>query len=283
MKKENLKKIQVKLDLITRKWWFFLFFILLQLIPPYASKGYKMSEWGFVIGDILSHSFIFSRVQLYPIFKIIPILLVVSIIFLKNRIVRLFSIYAGITYVLFALLQLIAVTEKYGLGIMVNCLIMFLTVATFWFWESVAKKNDFTPQKQPIWKYWVIPLAFLAFWEPINTETLMPEFNPIYILTSDAGLAFCMMTPVYLSLLTIYYPRVNTATLRVTSLVGVIIGFYHLFDFLSPKGWWLGTLHIPLLTISIYGLVLSLRKKPLGEIKRCRKNSERKLTAYNSG
>ncbi|GAI96232.1 unnamed protein product, partial [marine sediment metagenome] len=27
---ENLEKMQIKLDLITRKWWFFLFFILIQ-------------------------------------------------------------------------------------------------------------------------------------------------------------------------------------------------------------------------------------------------------------
>ncbi|GAI10671.1 unnamed protein product, partial [marine sediment metagenome] len=43
---KDLEKIQTKLELITRKWWFFLFFILMQFIPPYASKGFEVAETG---------------------------------------------------------------------------------------------------------------------------------------------------------------------------------------------------------------------------------------------
>jgi len=83
--------------------------------------------------------------------------------------------------------------------------------------------------KAPAWKYWVFPLAFLAFWFPhsITDGSVVPDFNPTSILTSEAGLTFCMMTPVYLAILTLYYPRINMTTLRITSLVGVIIGFYN--------------------------------------------------------
>ena len=112
MKKENLGKIQAKLDLMTRKRWFFLFFILLQFVPPYASKGYELPEWGFVVGDTMRHGFIFSCSQLYPIFKVIPIILIISIIFFKNKVVRTFSVYGGITYILFAFLHLIGITKN---------------------------------------------------------------------------------------------------------------------------------------------------------------------------
>lgn len=264
MSKESIEKIQRKLELITRKWWFFLIFILIQfIIPPYASKGYEWAEMGTVTGEILSHALVFNYPVLYPIFKIIPIILVISIWFFGNRVTRLYSIYVAITYTLLAFLQSIAVTEKYGLGIVTINLIMFLIVAAFWFWEAVAKKNDFTPQKRPLWKYWVAPLAFLAFWFPVNSN-MMPDFNPIYLLTNVAGLTFCMMTPVYLAILTLYYPEVNIATLRVTSLVGIIIGFYNMMtNFLIDPGrlWWNGVLHIPLVVISIYALVLSLKGK----------------------
>jgi len=73
-----------------------------------------------------------------------------------------------------------------------------------------------------------------------------------------------MMTPAYLAILTLYYPKVNIATLRVTSLVGTIIGFYNMMtNFLIDPGklWWNGVLHIPLVVISIYALVLSLKSK----------------------
>lgn len=76
------------------------------------------------------------------------------------------------------------------------------------------------------------------------------------------GLAFCLMTPVYVGLLTLYWPRVNIATMRVTSLVGLIIGLYNMyanFGINPGRTWWNGILHIPLLIISVYGLILSLK------------------------
>uniref|UniRef100_A0A7V0Z808 Uncharacterized protein n=1 Tax=candidate division WOR-3 bacterium TaxID=2052148 RepID=A0A7V0Z808_UNCW3 len=275
MNEGTLKKIQAKLELVTQKWWFFLFFILLQFIPSYTSKGHEWAEEGMVIREIFSNGIVFNCTALYPIFKIAPIILVIFILFLRNKVAPLFSVYVAITYVLFAFLQNIAVTEKYGLGIVTRNLVMFLIVATFWFWEALAKKNDFIPQKQPLWKYWVVPLAFLAFWFPLNPDTLTPDFTPIYLLTNVAGLAFCMMTPVYLAILTLYHPRINLSTLMITRLVGIIIGFYNMLNFINPERWWLVTLHIPLLIISIYGFILSFRKEPLEEAKRGQETSLR--------
>jgi hypothetical protein len=106
-------------------------------------------------------------------------------------------------------------------------------------------------------------LAFLAFWFPLNPESMKPDFNPSYIFTNSVGLAFCNMTPVYLAILTLYYPRINMVTLRITSLLGVIIGFFNLLvNFLIDPDvlWWFGVLHLPLVFISIYALILSFRK-----------------------
>jgi len=49
------------------------------------------------------------------------------------------------------------------------------------------------------------------------------------------------------------------AVLRVTSLVGAIIGFYNMLVnfYMFPARWWLGVLHLPLMVLSLYGLVLS--------------------------
>lgn len=265
MNRDNLDDVQRRLEVITRKWWFFLLVILLQFIPPYSSKGFVPAEIGMVTMEVLSHSLVYNYPSLFAIFKIIPIILVVSIIFLKNAVTRPFDVYVGIAYVLFAFLQNIAVTEKYGLGIISVNIIMFNLVAVFWFWEALIQKNDFTPLKQPLWRYWVVPVAFLAFWFPygFSNGSMIPDFNPVYLLTNEAGLAFCMMTPVYLAILTLYHPRVNVATLRVTGLVGAVIGFYNVlanFILYFSSLWWNGVLHMPLLAISVYGLVLSLRK-----------------------
>lgn len=270
MNKNNLERIQIKLESITKKWWFYLIFIFIQfIIPPYTSKSYGWSEIGLITGEILSNAIVYSYAVIFPIFKIIPIILVFSIIIFRNRVSRIFSIYVAFTYVLFAFLQSIAITDKYGLGILTINLIMFLIVSIFWFWEAIIQKNDFTIQKQPLWKYWVIPFAIFAFCYPVNPTTFMPDFNPIHLFTNLAGLAFCLMTPIYLSILTLYHPKVNIATLRVTSFVGLIIGFYNMWVnfFISPNIlWWNGVLHIPLVTISIYALLLSFKKRTLKKI-----------------
>jgi len=55
------------------------------------------------------------------------------------------------------------------------------------------------------------------------------------------------MTPVYLGILTLYYPKVNVVTLRLTGLLGIIIGFWNMIvNFLiMPDLWWNGVLHLP--------------------------------------
>ena len=99
-------------------------------------------------------------------------------------------------------------------------------------------------------------------------ETIKPDFNPIYLFTNQAGLAFCMMTPVYLAILILYYPKVNIPTLRITALSGITIGFWNMVvNFLIKPDilWWNGVLHLPLVFISIYALILSFRKPQLVE------------------
>jgi hypothetical protein len=229
-------------------------------VPPYASKGYKIEEWGNVIMHALSNAIVNQYSKLYPIFKVIPIILLVCIIVFRNKVARLFAIYVSISYVLFAIGQNIAITEKYGVSICTINLVMFPLVAAFWAWEAVVLKNDYTFRKLPIWRYWVVPLAVLAFWYPSSRGR--PDFNPVLLVTNVSGLAFCLMTPVYVGLLTLYWPRVNLPAMRVTSLVGLIIGLYNIyanFGINPARTWWNGVLHIPLLSISLYGQILSLK------------------------
>jgi len=254
---------QAKLERITRRWWFLVLFVLIQFLPPYASKGYKIEDWGKVIQHALGNAIVYKHPEIYPYVNTIPILLLAGILVFRNRLARVFSIYVAFSYVVFTIGQSVAVTEKYGISICTINFVMFLIVAILWAWETVVLQNDYTLRKLPIWRYWVVPLAVLAFWSPASRGR--PDFNPVYLFTSGSGLAFCLMTPVYVGLLTLYWPKVNIATLRVTSLVGLIIGLYnmHVNFIISPSThWWNGVLHIPLLVISLYGLILSLKRLP---------------------
>ncbi|GAG66553.1 unnamed protein product, partial [marine sediment metagenome] len=106
-------------------------------------------------------------------------------------------------------------------AIMGSYVIIFSIVGIYWIWEIIVKQNNFTLTKIPYWKYWVVPFALLSFWSPVELE-----FKPIYLLTSDYGIAFCFTAPVILAILSLYHPQVNMAVLRVTSFVGLFVGIF---------------------------------------------------------
>jgi hypothetical protein len=197
-----------------------------------------------------------------PVFKILPVMLIIALIIWGDRVTRIFNAYVAVTILLFALFQNSAMTVEFGFAIMLGNVLVYLLVAAAWFWEAVVKLNSFTPRPRPFWQYWVVPVAFLAFWFPLNTKTLGPDFSLVQLGTNSAGLTTCMMLPVYLAVLSLYYPSVNPIVLRITALAGIITGLLNVMQwFISTSHPWIGILHIPLLTISIYALVLSFGKK----------------------
>lgn len=240
-------------------------FILLQGLAlfPFASRNFALSNYVEIAEYSLGHSFIGQIHPLfYTVFKIIPIVLIILIFILKNRVSRIFSIYAGISYFIFALVQNVAITDKYGLSFITVNVVMFTAVGIFWFREAITPQNNFETPTLNLWKSFIILLALFAFWTPGDPATGMPDFNPAYFVTQNTGLAFCLMTPVFLAILILYYPRVNFITLRITGLVGLMLGIYNMF-FIFGMGtgtWYVGVLHFPLVIVSVTALVLSLIK-----------------------
>lgn len=238
--------------------------LLLQFIPPFTAEPVSPEQAGWVVGAVLSEAIVYDLIMLFPLFKILAILMILSLVALRNKASKAFSIYAGISYTLFAFLQSIAFTEEFGFAVLTLNLVMFLLVAMIWFWEAKAQRNDFTTPHLSLSRVWVIPFAFLAFWYPIDLDTMAMDFNPLLLVTSMAGLAFCLMTPIFLSILIIFFPSINVATLRVTSTIGIVISFYNILVnfFMFPELlFWNGVLHIPLIVLSVYGFILSFRHK----------------------
>jgi hypothetical protein len=249
------------MDKLTRRWWFFVLFILAQFLPPFASHGIDSVPKFLAVH--LMNAPLHHLGDWQAVFKIVPILFVLGIVLFGNRVSRLFSIYAGLAYLSFNALQNFSYTQEYGLGVLSPNLITMLLVALLWFWEAFAGQNDFSPVKLTPLKWFFIVLAFWAFWDPINAVTRMPDFNPLYLIDNPGGAAFCMMTPVFLAVLIAFFPKVNLALLRVNSLAAVIIGLFNvLVVFANPAlYWWFGLLHLPLFTLGFYGLAVSLVKR----------------------
>ena len=256
------ERVQEKLDTVTRKWWLYPLLLLLFFVRPYASRGYDPTESMDVILQALSNPLIYSFPALMPIAKAIPAVLIAGVLFLGNRLRPVFDGYVALLYLALACFQNTALTDTYGLVVISGNLALVLIAALLWIWEVVAGRNDFAPRRQPLWKWWVAPLAVLAFLAPVGTGTMSPDFSPGRLLTNESGLTYCMMTPVILALVTLYHPTVNLAVLRVSSFIGMIVGLVNMLVWFAviPSGWWMGVLHIPLLAISICAFVLAHRR-----------------------
>jgi hypothetical protein len=233
--------------------------LLLFFLPTYAERNYDPRQAVDLIGQVLSAPLIYTFPILMPISKIIPMILITGILIFGNKLRSAFNIYWALLYLAIALFQTTAVIDTYGLVVLSGNSALILVVALAWIWEVLAERNNFTARKIPIWRWWVAPLAIVALLAPVDTSTMSPDFNFVHLLTNDAGLTFCMMTPVTLAVLSLFHPAINTTLLRISSFAGVLLGLINMIVWFAVEtwGWWMGILHIPLVVISVYAFVLS--------------------------
>ena len=249
---------QGRMDRLTQKWWLYIILLLLFFIPSQASRDFDPRNSMDLVGQVLSDPLIYAFPVLMPVAKAIPVLLIAGLLLFGNRVRRAFNIYIALLYIALAIFQTTANTDDYGFVVLTGNLVLLLVVGILWVWESIVQKNDFTPRKIQLWRWWVVPVAAVAFLAPVNASTMTPDFHAVRMLTNEAGLTACMMTPVVLAVLTLYHPTVNNAVLRVSSFLGMLLGAINMIVWfgLERWGWWMGVMHIPLLLISIYGFVL---------------------------
>jgi len=149
---------------------------------------------GEVVAEVLTHS-LKPYKPFMPFLHIIIILFIAAVLVYGNKFGEIFTALVDVNYLLIAF-QNIAVTERYRVGVIPVNIIWFSLIGLLWLWDVKIGKTEYIFQRQPLWRYWVVPLAVLAFWSPDRPW----DFNPIYLLTSDSPLAFCLATPIYLSI-----------------------------------------------------------------------------------
>lgn len=252
------QSVQGHLETLTKKWWLYVLLFLLFFIPSLAERSIDPRESIDLIGQVLSNPLIYAYPLLMPVAKAIPVVLIGGLLVLGNGMRRAFNLYVALLYLALAIFQTTAVTEQYGWAVITGNLALVLVVAFAWMWEAVVEKNDFSPRRRRWWQWWVVPVAALALLAPVDASTMTPDFNLLRMLVNEAGLTCCMMTPVILAVLTLFYPTVNAVVLRVSSFMGLLLGTVNMVVWfvVEPWGWWMGIMHIPLLVISIYGFVL---------------------------
>jgi hypothetical protein len=225
-------------------------------LPPLSSVAFDQSETPSVILEVIqAASRSFGRFS--PIVHISTVAVLLLLAAYGKRAGRIFDAHFAAVFTLIAVTNNLVVTKTYGFVVLTGNFVPFLIVAIFWIWETYRPRNIFEFPRLAAWRYWVVPFAILAFWFPVSQEG-SPDFNPLLLLTSDYGVTFCPTTPVVLAILTLIYPTVNRELLAVTSLAGLLIGIFNAMSVFIMPGYtfWLLVVHVPLIVISLYGLVL---------------------------
>ena len=229
---------------------------LCTFLPTIASVPFPAEETPLVIKEVILET---SKMYMWlsPVVHVSTVILLVALYGYGRKLGRIVDAYFGILFLFFAFAQHIAVTEHYGFVAVTGNLVMILIVGLFWMWETYKPRNEYAFHRLPMWRYWVLPFAFIAFWFPVGAD-LGPDLNPILLLTSSYGVAFCPTTPVVVAILTLIYPRVNKHLLTVTSLTGFLIGLFNAISLVVMPGYtlWMLFLHVPLIIVSLYGLLI---------------------------
>ncbi len=252
----------VRLEILTRKWWFYvLLFLVPALVPNLSAKGpvplREVVDFGFEIaGPLEARKWAIE--PLMPYFHIAQAILILALLVWGNKMGKIFSTLVGIHFLFVAQFQTVAVTERYGVAVIAIAFIWFALIGLGWIWEARLGRTDYTLRRLPWRSYWVVPMAIFAFWDPDVPWT----FDPSMFLNSTSPTAFCMIVTIYLAIVLLYFPHVNLPLLRVSSFVAIVMTVFIAYSANVRGGsdglYWL-LLHSPMTAVGLYGLIRALR------------------------
>ncbi len=253
-----------KLERLTRKRIFYLLLMLIPVIlPPLTASGLgyllDVSDFSLYVATAL---FDYKTVYAHwmPALHLAILLAFLILVIFRKRVGRLFAAFVVLNFIFTIITQTMVSTSKYGLVILTELFLWYIIVTALWAWEIALQQNDFS-FKGGLRSWWLLPLAVIAFWDPDQAWNLSLSF----FVYGFAPSAFCMISPIYLTVLMFAYPRVNLPLLRIQSFTGLIVGFLSLFISLiqapSDGIYWI-LLHAPLIVVSYYAFRRSLHLQP---------------------
>jgi len=262
---QGSEKMKKRIKPIGNTIWLKIVLTIVLFIPAYAQVAYDPAATTDVIAAVMSNPFVIQVSWLLPIFKLLLLAVVIlSIVNIKTSKNILIVYYAFILLVV-GIFQNMANTEEYGFVILLgNILVQFIVLA-FLIYDIIKSKTKIDNKSLNTKRLWIIPLMLLAFLMPyaINSDGNIYLSFSFSILFNEAGVTYCMITPVVIGLLLLYSKGVDKATLSVISYVGFAFGLLNMMTWfiMNSADWWMGVLHLPLLIIAFYGLITVYKEK----------------------
>lgn len=245
--------------------WFKIILVFILFVPSYSQIAYDPVHTSSVIAAVLSHPLIISVDWLLPLTKIALLLATIIPFSYKRNSARIFLGYYAVILLIVGFFQNMAITKDYGFVWMIGNTVIQLVVMSFCIYDVIKRKTVFNPDlinKSRLWIGTLMLLAFLMPYAVTDSNTITPAL-PLTIFHNEAGVTYCMITPVIIGVLLLFSKGVHKPTLSIISFVGLMFGILNMFTwFISQnQSWWMGVLHLPLLILSFYGLIVAYKEK----------------------
>jgi hypothetical protein len=247
-------KFYEKLELLTRRKYFYLLLTIIPVIlPPITGRGlgylFDLGNFSYyVAGALFDYKTIYAHWM--PALHGAILIAIILLLIFRKKVGRAFALFVALNFIVSVYTQATVKTDLYGRVVLTEIFLWYSIVIVLWFWEMIIQKTDYSFQ-YGLRPWWLLPLALLAFWDPDQAWNLSLSF----FIYGFSPTAFCMLTPIYLSVLMFSFPHVNLPLIRIQSYIGLVIGFISLFiSFIqSPSAglYWV-LLHTPLILVSYY-------------------------------
>ena len=245
--------------------WLKIVLTIVFFIPAYAQVSYDPAEIGDIIAAVLSNPLVVRVEWLLPIFKLLLLFAVVMPVMDMKYSKKITMGYYAFILLIVGIFQNMANTEEYGFVILIGNIMVQFIVLAFVIHDIVKGKTVIDKGNLNVKRLWIAPLMLFAFLMPYSIDSLGNIYPSISlsVLYNEAGVTYCMVTPIVIGLLLLYSKGVDKATLSVASYIGLIFGLMNMVTWfgMNDDNWWMGVLHLPLLIIAFYGLVVANREK----------------------
>jgi hypothetical protein len=235
--------------------------ILISFVPSYTETAMDPRESYKIITEVMSNPIIDQFDYIFILGKIILLSFFFGTIFLKNKFSKIYSVLAVLLLLPVIVFQNMSNNTSHGFTVLIGNIIVQSIIVGLFAWEIKKHQNDFSKSTISPINIITIILAFLAFWMPAQNGSMYFHIKDIFF--NEAGFTFCMIIPIIIASLLMYYKTVNLTLLTFISFIGIYYGLLNQITWfiLNPVYWWMGILHLPLLINSLIGFILAIKRR----------------------
>jgi len=254
----------------TRRWWFRLALLVVAMtIPPFVGSALDPTDIPQVVAEVLKDPTIVQMPTLLPLTKLLLLAVVLAAFWSATASARIVLAGNAVALAVVGVLQNMGHTASYGFVWLPGNTLIMLVVAARCVWDLAGRETGPGPRRLVPGRLWVLAPMLLAFLMPYAVDAaghVRPSFG-LEVITNEAAVTYCMITPVVIGALLLYARPVFAPTLSLISFAGLYFGILNLVIWwvLQPQNWWMGVLHLPLVVLAVTGLTVARGSADAGQ------------------